>query len=96
VRLRETQVVSTHLGQTCRLWIQDNPDASTGKLRVFLDGELYLERVDAAPILEEMQAKRWIPPMTSVFVFHCDIASRGLPHGSMPIALGLVEQAVDL
>ena len=43
---------------------------------VFLDAEIYIERVGAVSVLRELQAKGSTPPLFSVFVSSVDSASR--------------------
>ncbi|MEJ0000579.1 MAG: hypothetical protein WDO13_16315 [Verrucomicrobiota bacterium] len=43
---------------------------------VFLDGEFYLNKMDAPATLRELQRTRVIPPMTCAFVSHRDEVAR--------------------
>jgi enterochelin esterase-like enzyme len=43
---------------------------------IFLDAELYLERVDVVPVLHQLQETGSIPPMQAVFVSSNDAVSR--------------------
>jgi len=43
---------------------------------IFLDAELYLERVNAVPILQRLQESNSIPPLTAVFVSNNCAAAR--------------------
>jgi enterochelin esterase-like enzyme len=43
---------------------------------IFLDGELYIERVEAVPVLRQLQASGSIPPMLAVFVSSSSAAAR--------------------
>jgi enterochelin esterase-like enzyme len=46
------------------------------QLGVFLDGEFYLERMEAPAILVDLQKRDAIPPLLCVFVSHLDAAAR--------------------
>ena len=51
-----------------RAWIAGNEHAAGQPLLVFLDGELYLERVGAEAVLDTLQADGRLPPAVAVFV----------------------------
>lgn len=62
-----------------RIWTRRSPVGLPSCLLVFLDAELYLERVGAAHVLKQLEDERRIPPVVSVFVSshgaaarHCD------------------------
>lgn len=76
MKLIENRIESHHLGQTYKLWIPENPGGSSGRLCVFLDGELYLERVGAIPVFTDLQTKGQIPPLAAVFVSYGELESR--------------------
>lgn len=72
--------------------IEDNPT----RLAVFLDGEFYVNRMEAPAIIRTLQERGLIPPMICLFVSHVDGAARHQDLTCDPgftdfIALDLVE-----
>ncbi|MDI1475964.1 alpha/beta hydrolase-fold protein [Polyangium sp. y55x31] len=62
------QVVVEGKDYTRTVWFIAGPQATEHPLCVFLDGEYYLERVGALPILQELIASQRIPQMSFAFV----------------------------
>jgi iron(III)-enterobactin esterase len=58
------------------VWLAPGPPEKPNTLCVFLDAELYLNGVQALPVLEALQKTGSIPPTTFVFVSHLDGAAR--------------------
>ena len=52
------------------------PAGRAGVAVLFLDGELYLEKVGAADVVRRLQQRRAIPPATAVFLSHGGAAAR--------------------
>ncbi|MHC5010285.1 MAG: alpha/beta hydrolase [Planctomycetota bacterium] len=65
--LQETTVRSAALKGTRSVWAEPANDAPTW---LFLDGELYLERVGARDLLEDARGGGRLPPSRCVFVSH--------------------------
>lgn len=57
-------------------WVVPGPSDSPHRLGLFLDAELYLEKVDVLPVLSGLQASGAIPAMTWLFVSHASAADR--------------------
>lgn len=66
-----------------------------GKVALFLDGEFYVERMNAPALLTDLQARDLIPPMTCLFISHVDATTRHEDYTcSAAFARFLVEDAV--
>lgn len=59
-----------------RIWTRRSPGGLPARLLVFLDAELYLERVGAVHVLQQLEDERRIPPVASVFVSNNGAAAR--------------------
>jgi enterochelin esterase family protein len=59
-----------------RIWSISPSVERPSALLVFLDGELYLERVSALEVVRDLVGQRRIPPVASVFVSHDGPAAR--------------------
>ena len=57
-------------------WIRSSDGEGAKPLLVFLDGELYRDRVDAVQVLDALETQDLIPPVISVFVSHVNAAAR--------------------
>ncbi len=77
MRMSEATFRSTLLGNERRLWLQrpalDRPAQATC---ILLDGEYYVERMDAPALLSRLQESRAIPPIHVVYVSHVDAPTR--------------------
>lgn len=71
----EDFVASTSKPPGRRLWI-DRRTAAPARLLVFLDAELYLERVQAVEVVRQLEENGVIPPVASVFVSNNGADSR--------------------
>ncbi|MCA9053108.1 MAG: hypothetical protein KDA75_04690 [Planctomycetaceae bacterium] len=74
--LRESQLWSSSLENRRRLWFQPSECGSATAICVFLDAEYYLDRLDAASLLGELQSTGQIPPVAAVYVSHVDQPTR--------------------
>lgn len=59
-----------------KIWILDPPDGEPDHIAIFLDGELYLERMDAALLIHQLQANEDIPRLACLFISYVDGAAR--------------------
>jgi enterochelin esterase-like enzyme len=68
---------SVHLGNERDIWVRtpENEDETTALL-VFLDGELYRDRVQAPVIVDSLHAEAKIQPAISVYVSYASPAAR--------------------
>jgi len=47
------------------------------QLCLFLDGELYLQKMKVAPVLDELLSRGTLPPVTFAFIDHLNMKARG-------------------
>jgi pimeloyl-ACP methyl ester carboxylesterase len=59
-----------------RIWVLDRRSVVPTFMLVFLDAELYLERVGAAQVVQQLKDEGHIPPAVSVFVSNNGASSR--------------------
>jgi len=59
-----------------KVWLLNAYDVSSPRLGIFLDGESYVNRMDAPRILYELQKNGEIPSLTCVFVSHLNGEAR--------------------
>lgn len=76
LELDEHTVQSSCGGYTRKVWLIKGPQEEEHPLCVFLDGEFYIERVGALPILERLQQSPKLPSMSYLFVSYEDAAAR--------------------
>lgn len=70
---------SVHLGNERPIWIREPAEPATAKhLTIFLDGELYRERVGATAIIDQLGATRRIADSWFVFVSMQSVEARWL------------------
>ncbi len=73
----EQHTIESVYGQYHRsAWLLRGPAGQAHPLCVFLDGEHYLNDVNAAELLADAMANGTLPRMTCVFVSHVDAAAR--------------------
>jgi enterochelin esterase-like enzyme len=73
----EKHVVVDTAGEYSRtVWISAPPASATNRLYLFLDAELYLQRMDAPALLAKLPLDKSIPPGIWLFVSHLDQAAR--------------------
>jgi len=76
MRLAE-YVVENASGDFSRtVWMLDPPSGSAEHIAIFLDGEFYLNRMDASTIIRDLQRREEIPKLACAFVSHVDGAAR--------------------
>ena len=69
-------ITSLSSGNARTVWLLPSLVTVEHKLCVFLDAELYLDRLDAPAIIRGMTARRELAPVTSVFVSHTNAVAR--------------------
>jgi len=70
------QISSPTLNGPRSVWVEAAPKSESNRCCIFLDAELYLERVKAVQILTDLQAEPRIPPTTSVFLSYGETSER--------------------
>jgi enterochelin esterase family protein len=53
------------------------PSDQPNRLCLFLDGELYWEKMEVIPVIQDMLDRRSLPPVTFAFLSHASQISRG-------------------
>ncbi len=68
------EISGAPLNGTRRIWLQPSP--GTSRCWIFLDAELYLDRIRAPVIVEQLLQDGRLPPTTFVYVSSVDAAAR--------------------
>jgi hypothetical protein len=69
-------VTSKLLDSSRKVWIQPAVSGPASDCLIFLDGELYIDRVKAPGIVRDLQLAGQLPPVSSIYVSNLDAASR--------------------
>jgi len=69
-------ISSTSIGYSRKVWYLPSGVGHPSTIGLFLDGEYYVNRMDAPAAIRDLEARGVIPPMVSVFVSHVDGAAR--------------------
>jgi enterochelin esterase family protein len=75
-KLEKHIVADATMGYSRTVWLQRGPTGRPQQLCLFLDGELYLSKMKAVPVLNELAARGTLPPMTFAFVSHQNMKAR--------------------
>lgn len=70
------EVTSKLLALPRKVWVQPAVFGSAPDCLIFLDGELYLERVKAPAIIDDLQKAGRLPPVECVYLSNLDGAAR--------------------
>jgi len=70
------EVASPWLGNPRKVWIHPSLSGRAAECVVFLDGELYRDRVQVPQIMDGLQASGRLPPVDCVYVSAVDAAAR--------------------
>ena len=77
MQITESIIHSPLLGNERRVWLQVPPDdQATAAICILLDGEYYVEGMDAPAVIDELQRSRRVPPFAVAYVSHVDHATR--------------------
>ena len=74
--MTEHSIPSAHLPAPRKAWIHRATNGEAKDCLLFLDGELYTERVKAPAILREAEAAGALPPVTCVYLPNASAAGR--------------------
>ncbi|MEQ1843474.1 MAG: hypothetical protein ABL994_23955, partial [Verrucomicrobiales bacterium] len=66
--ITEREISSEWLAAPCRAWIYPALTTIAADCFVFLDGDLYTDRVRAPEMIKEAQATESLPPMNCVYL----------------------------
>ena len=69
-------ITSPLLAARHKAWVDHAVSGSTSDCLLFLDAEIYIERVKAPEIVRGLQKTGGIPPITSVYLSYLDTAAR--------------------
>lgn len=92
--IEERLLQSDHLHGQRRVWIHRSEDASVRDCLLFLDGELYRDRVKAPAILEEASRTEQFPPVHAVFVSSVSARDRQLDYICNPEYAAFIAEEV--
>ncbi|MGC4044315.1 MAG: alpha/beta hydrolase-fold protein [Armatimonas sp.] len=74
--LEEHTICSPTTGYCRKVWYLPGVTGDPVRIGLFLDGEFYVDRMEAPAVLQRLQAEGKLPPMVCVFVSHLDGAAR--------------------
>ncbi|MFH1300039.1 MAG: alpha/beta hydrolase-fold protein [Planctomycetota bacterium] len=72
----QADITSKFLDAPRKVWVEPAITGPADDCLIFLDGELYANRVKAPEIIRDAQAAGILPPVTSVYVSSLDAAAR--------------------
>ena len=75
-KLEKYTVADAAMGYSRTVWLQRGPAGRPQQLCLFLDGELYLDKMKAAPVLNALAARGTLPPMAFAFISHDGMKAR--------------------
>ena len=77
MHLTESAIHSPTLGNERRVWLQPPPvDQPAAAICILLDGEYYVDRMDAPAVIAGLQASQMVPPFAVAYVSHVDSQTR--------------------
>jgi enterochelin esterase family protein len=96
MRLIESKLRSQTLGNERCAWLQPaEADQPPRAICVLLDGEYYVQRMNAPPLIAELQTSEIIPPVALAYVSHIDAVTRWKESAcSEPFARFVAEELV--
>lgn len=77
IKLEKHTVSDSALGYSRTIHLLRGPSDQPQRLCLFLDGELYLEKMDVLPVLAALLDRGTLPPVTFAFMDHQDMQARG-------------------
>jgi len=75
-KLEKHTVADAAMGYSRTVWLLRGPAGRSQQLCLFLDGELYLDKMKAAPVLNALAARGTLPPVTFAFISHDGMKAR--------------------
>ncbi len=76
-KLEKHTVSDPALGYTRTIHLLRGPSHKPQRLCLFLDGELYLQKMDVLPVLKSLLDRNALPPVTFAFMDHENMKARG-------------------
>jgi enterochelin esterase-like enzyme len=83
-QFQEESVSSANPMFTRKVWTQESPLANPRSAVIFLDGELYQTRVEAACVVHDLQVAGRIPPAIAVYLSNDGAAARHIDYTCNP------------
>jgi len=77
IKLETHTISDPALGYTRTIHLLRGPTDQPQRLCLFLDGELYLQKMDVLPTLKSILDKGTLPPVTFAFIDHENMKARG-------------------
>lgn len=88
----EHVIQSAHIGADRRVWVHRSEDGDARNCLLFLDGELYRDRVKAPAIIEAASCARVLPSLHAVFVSCVSAKDRQLDYICNPAYAAFVAE----
>lgn len=76
INLEEHIISDSVTGYSRSVRLLRGPPGQPQRLCLFLDGELYLQKMKIAPVLEELNKRSALPPLTFAFIDHLNMKAR--------------------
>jgi enterochelin esterase-like enzyme len=76
IKLEEHTVSDSAMGYSRLIRLLRGPANHPQRLCLFLDGELYLQKMKIAPVLEDLNKRGALPPVTFAFIDHLNMKAR--------------------
>jgi enterochelin esterase family protein len=70
------EVTSEILASSRKVWVEPPIRGSASDCLIFLDAEIYMDRVMAPEVIRDLQAAGRVPPITSIYLSYLDTAAR--------------------
>src|SRR5580700_8285553 len=76
VKLEEHTVLDRAMGYSRPVHLLRGPADQPQRLCLFLDGELYLQKMEVLPVLNALLDRQALPPVTFAFMDHLNLEAR--------------------
>jgi enterochelin esterase-like enzyme len=95
LKLEDHTISDPAMGYSRPVHLLRGPASQSHPLCLFLDGELYLQKMDVFPVLAALIDRQALPPVTFAFLDHLDMEARGQDYtGSEQFGRFIVEKVV--
>src|SRR5690349_20232518 len=76
IKLEEHTIRDPAMGYSRPIHLLRGPADQPHRLCLFLDGELYLEKMEILPVLNDLLDRNALPPVTFAFLDHLNMQAR--------------------
>lgn len=76
IKLEEHTISDPAMGYSRPIHLWRGPADQPHRLCLFLDGELYLQKMKVLPVLHDLLDRKTLPPVTFAFLDHLDLQAR--------------------